>query len=45
MKVIEEHCERSAKEIVNEIFTAVQTFCGDATQSDDRTVVVVKIHK
>ena len=33
------------KEIVGEIFGAVQKFCGDAEQSDDRTVVVVKINQ
>jgi len=35
----------SSKEIVSAIFFAVQQFCGDAEQSDDRTVVVVKIHQ
>ena len=43
--VIERSAARTAKEIVNEIFTAVQNFCGDAVQSDDRTVVVVKINQ
>jgi sigma-B regulation protein RsbU (phosphoserine phosphatase) len=43
--IIERNHERPAKEIVNEIFTAVQNFCGDAPQSDDRTVVVVKINQ
>ena len=32
-------------EIVTEIFAAVQLFCGDAQQSDDRTVVVIKINQ
>ena len=36
---------RPAKEIVDEMFVAVQQFCGDAEQSDDRTVVVVKINQ
>ena len=45
LKVVEQHCERPAREIVHEIFTAVQTFGGDAPQSDDRTVVVLKIAK
>jgi sigma-B regulation protein RsbU (phosphoserine phosphatase) len=42
--VIERNCGRPAKEIVGEIFGAVQQFCGDAEQSDDRTVVVLKIN-
>ncbi|OFW46922.1 MAG: hypothetical protein A3J29_09110 [Acidobacteria bacterium RIFCSPLOWO2_12_FULL_67_14b] len=42
--VIERNCQKTAKEIVGEIFGAVQLFCGDAEQSDDRTVVVVKIN-
>lgn len=41
--VVERHSSRSAKEIVSEIFSAVQAFSGDAEQSDDRTAVVVKI--
>lgn len=43
--VIERSHARSSKDIVHEIFAAVQTFCGDADQSDDRTVVVVKINQ
>ncbi len=43
IQVIERTSDRPAKEMVNEIFAAVQQFCGDAPQSDDRTVVVVKI--
>jgi sigma-B regulation protein RsbU (phosphoserine phosphatase) len=42
--VIERTYERPAKEIVHELFAAVQNFCGDAPQSDDRTVVVVKVN-
>ena len=34
---------QSAKEIVGAIFGAVQAFRGDAEQTDDQTVVVVKI--
>jgi sigma-B regulation protein RsbU (phosphoserine phosphatase) len=45
IEVIERHSARSAKEIVGEIFLAVQQFCGDAEQSDDRTVVVIKINQ
>jgi phosphoserine phosphatase RsbU/P len=41
--VVEKHQQDTAKALVNEIFNAVQQFCGDATQSDDRTAVVVKI--
>jgi len=45
LEVIERTHARPAKEIVSEIFGAVQQFCGDAEQSDDRTVVVVKINQ
>ena len=37
-------CSRRRKSS-NEVFGAVQPFCGDAPQSDDRTVVVVKINQ
>jgi sigma-B regulation protein RsbU (phosphoserine phosphatase) len=43
MAVVEKHQQDTAKALVSEIFNAVQQFCGDATQSDDRTAVVVKI--
>ncbi len=43
--VIERTHTRPAKEIVGEIFGAVQQFCGGAEQNDDRTVVVVKINQ
>lgn len=45
LDVIERTHLQPAKEIVGEIFGAVQAFCGDAVQSDDRTVVVVKINQ
>jgi len=45
MRVIEKNSARTAKEIVGEVFSAVQAFCGDAPQSDDRTVVVVKVER
>jgi sigma-B regulation protein RsbU (phosphoserine phosphatase) len=45
IEVIERTHLQPAKEIVGEIFAAVQSFCGDAEQSDDRTVVVVKINQ
>jgi len=45
IEVIERTHTRPAKEIVSEIFGAVQQFCGDAEQSDDRTIVVVKINQ
>jgi sigma-B regulation protein RsbU (phosphoserine phosphatase) len=41
--IIEANCQRTAKEIVGEIFRAVQEFRGDAAQTDDQTAVVVKI--
>ena len=43
--IVERNAARSSKEIVQEMFAAVQMFCGDAPQSDDRTVVVVKINQ
>ena len=45
LEVIERTHTKPAKEIVGELFGAVQAFCGDAEQSDDRTVVVVKINQ
>ena len=45
LEVIERNAARPSKEIVHEMFAAVQSFCGDADQSDDRTVVVVKINQ
>jgi sigma-B regulation protein RsbU (phosphoserine phosphatase) len=41
--VIKEHWQRPAREIVGEMLGAIQRFCGDAEQSDDRTIVVVRI--
>jgi phosphoserine phosphatase RsbU/P len=38
-----EHRHKPAKEIVAAIFGAMQTFRGDAPQTDDQTVVVVKM--
>jgi len=45
IEVIERTHLKPAKEIVAEIFGAVQMFSGDAEQADDRTVVVVKINQ
>ena len=45
MDVVEQNYTLPAKDIVNAMFSAVQNFCGDAEQSDDRTVVVVKINQ
>ncbi len=45
IEVVERTCHRPAKEIVAEIRAAVHQFCGGAEQSDDRTVVVVKINQ
>ncbi|MBY0492901.1 MAG: GAF domain-containing protein [Cyanobacteria bacterium] len=45
IEIIERTQAMTSKEIVNELFGAVQNFCGDAPQSDDRTVVVVKINQ
>jgi sigma-B regulation protein RsbU (phosphoserine phosphatase) len=43
IEIVKEMHELPAKDIVNAIFAAVQNFCGDAEQSDDRTVVALKI--
>jgi sigma-B regulation protein RsbU (phosphoserine phosphatase) len=43
--VVKQSHELPAKEIVSAMFTAVQLFCGDAEQSDDRTVVALKINQ
>ena len=43
IEVVERAHAASAKEIVGAIFGAVQAFRGDAEQTDDQTVVVVKI--
>ncbi len=43
LDIVEQNYTMPAKDIVNAMFSAVQNFCGDAEQSDDRTVVVVKI--
>jgi sigma-B regulation protein RsbU (phosphoserine phosphatase) len=45
LEVVEQNATRTAKDIVHELFAAVQLFCADAPQSDDRTVVVVKINQ
>jgi sigma-B regulation protein RsbU (phosphoserine phosphatase) len=45
IEVVEKSHDKTSKEIVNAVFGAVQQFCGDAPQSDDRTVVVVKINQ
>jgi sigma-B regulation protein RsbU (phosphoserine phosphatase) len=41
--VVERTHASSAKDIVGAIFGAMQAFRGDAVQTDDQTVVVVKI--
>ena len=43
IEVVERSHAASAKEIVGAIFGSVQAFRGDAEQTDDQTVVVVKI--
>jgi sigma-B regulation protein RsbU (phosphoserine phosphatase) len=44
LRVIEESRERSAREIVDAIFTAVEEFRGEALPNDDMTAVAVKIN-
>jgi len=41
--IVEQNYMLPARDIVNAMFSAVETFCGDTEQSDDRTVVVLKI--
>jgi phosphoserine phosphatase RsbU/P len=43
MKAVSQHRDKPAKEIVSAIFGAMQAFRGDAEQTDDQTVVVVRI--
>jgi phosphoserine phosphatase RsbU/P len=43
MATVLEHRDAPAKEIVAAVFGAMQAFRGDAPQTDDQTVVVVKI--
>ncbi len=43
IEVVERTHAQSAKEIVGSIFGAMQAFRGDAEQTDDQTVVVVKV--
>jgi sigma-B regulation protein RsbU (phosphoserine phosphatase) len=45
IEVVNQTHQLPAKEIVNAMFSAVQNFCGDAEQSDDRTVVALKINQ
>ena len=43
MEVARENVDKSAKDIVAAVFGAMQAFRGDAPQTDDQTVVAVKI--
>ncbi len=43
LAVVEGACRRSARELVDAIFTAVQEFRGDAPPNDDMTAVAVRI--
>jgi sigma-B regulation protein RsbU (phosphoserine phosphatase) len=43
LAIVDEYREKSANEIVTAIYDAVAAFRGDAPQTDDQTVVVVKI--
>ncbi len=43
LAVVDETCDRSAREIVDAIFAAVQEFRGEHSPNDDTTAVVVKI--
>jgi sigma-B regulation protein RsbU (phosphoserine phosphatase) len=39
---VDEHRTRSPQEILDALLAAVRAFCGDATQSDDVTIVMVR---
>jgi sigma-B regulation protein RsbU (phosphoserine phosphatase) len=43
LKVVEDARDRTAREVVDAIFAAVQQFRGDATPNDDMTAVALKI--
>jgi sigma-B regulation protein RsbU (phosphoserine phosphatase) len=43
VETVRQHKDKSAKEIVEAVFGAMRSFRGDAHQTDDQTVVVVKI--
>jgi phosphoserine phosphatase RsbU/P len=43
IEIVRDHRERPAKDIVAAVFAAVQTFREGAAQTDDQTVVVVKV--
>jgi phosphoserine phosphatase RsbU/P len=45
IEIVEQNHTMPARDIVNALFSAVQNFCGDAEQSDDRTAVVVKVNQ
>ena len=42
-QVLSRSCHKSARELVDDIFTAVQDFRGDTAPNDDMTVVALKI--
>ena len=44
LKVIDDSRHRSAREVVDAIYAAVEEFRGDAAPNDDMTAVAVKIH-
>ena len=43
IQIVSDSCMRSAREIVDAVFLAVQEFRGDTPPNDDTTVVVVRI--
>ena len=43
MATVKEHRDKPAKDIVGAVFAAMQDFRGEAPQTDDQTVVVVRI--
>jgi sigma-B regulation protein RsbU (phosphoserine phosphatase) len=43
VKVVQESCNRSARDVVDAVFAAVEEFRGDTPPNDDMTAVALKI--
>jgi serine phosphatase RsbU (regulator of sigma subunit) len=43
LKVVREHRQRPAREIIAAVRAAVMEFCGGAAQQDDITLIVAKV--
>ena len=42
-QVVQGHCRKTAKEILNEVFGALDNFRLSAERTDDETLVVIKV--